>query len=294
MHDVSVKECRKEIIEELSDRFFVDINPADFLKSFTFYEFTLEELGLPNYQELLSAVKEIESKVGLVGWRRSDGESKFYKGFSLTYNPEYTDLDTSIYHQTWGSPLLKQNFGRNVDLGFHTNTKNNYYDTYGFRSRPPLIEQYLGKFLDRFRFSVLRSRIAYHFMHGVTPKNDTGWHVDEFPYQLLRINIPLQTSHEYILDIEGRDEFGNSLSIKNKHLETGKVYLWNTRIPHRVAIKEKCQTKQPRIHMVLGVSPYFIYDTIKDSYSKSTFFGHSIDNLVRNRLFVKNCEGEEN
>lgn len=285
--DVSVKDCQKEIIQVLSDKFFTDQDPQKFLSDFTFYEFTLEELGLPGHLEILKAVQEISSQVGLVGWRREQGESKFYKGFSLTYNPNFFDKESSIYHQTWGSNLLKQSFGRNIDLGLHGTTKNNYYDTYGFRSFPPLVKSHLGDFLGLFNFSILRSRVAYYYMQGVSPKDDSGWHVDEYPYQLLRINIPLQTSEEYILDIEGKDEFGNRLSIKNKHLETGKVYLWNTRIPHRVGIREKCLTEQPRIHLVLGVSPYFDYDEQQDRFMKNQYFGQNLDQLVRDRSFVR-------
>lgn len=285
--DILIKDCDKEIIQVLSDRFFTDLDPRQFLSDFTFYEFTLEELGLPGYREILESVEKVSNQVGLVGWRKEQGESKFYKGFSLTYNPDFFDRETSIYHQTWGSNLLQQSFGRNLDLGLHGNTKNNYYDTYGFRSFPPLIKSHMGDFLDLFNFSVLRSRVAYYYMQGVSPKNDSGWHVDEYPYQLLRVNIPLQTSQEYILDINGTDEFGNRLSIKNKHLETGKVYIWNTRIPHRVGIREKCFTEQPRIHLVLGLSPYFFYDEQRDSFVKNSYFGKNLHDLVRDRSFVK-------
>jgi len=285
--DLSVKDCHKEIILELSDKFFVNQEPGKFLEDFTFYEFSLEELSLPDHLEILDSVQKISSEVGLVGWRKEQGESKFYRGFSLTYNPDFFDQEASIYHQTWGSSLLKQSFGRNIDLGLHGTTKNNYYDTYGFRSFPPLVRLNLGKFLDLFRFSILRSRVAYYYMHGVSPKDTSGWHVDEYPYQLLRINIPLQTSEEYILDIEGVDEFGNSLSIKNKHLETGKVYIWNTRIPHRVGINKKCLTKQPRIHLVLGVSPYFDYDTDNDRFVKNQYFGRNLNDLIKEKSFVK-------
>ena len=81
------------------------------LQDFLFNEFTLDELGLPSADELLAATLAIKEQVGLQGWVTDGIESPTYKGFSLTYNPDFHDAGASVYHQTWGSKFLKQNFG---------------------------------------------------------------------------------------------------------------------------------------------------------------------------------------
>ena len=98
----------------------------------------------------------------------------------------------------------------------------------------------------------------YIFGYGDEP-NDRGWHIDEPTCQLLRVNIPLQTSDDYIMQWNDKDY----------HLEIGKAYLWNTRIKHRPTITRKVQMKEPRINVVLGLTPWLNYDTTTDKYTKN-------------------------
>jgi len=277
------------MIEYLSDQqVFTDELVADSLKDYSFNEFTLEELGLPSAKQLLDSVLAIKNEVGVVGWRTHSGESKTYKGFSLTYNPDYFDKEVSIHHQTWGSNLLTQNYGKIKGLGAHTFIKNTYYDTYAFRKVPPSVDKNLSYFLEQFQFPIFRSRVAFFNMF-LKPANSSGWHVDEPPAQLLRINIPLQTSPEHVLEIKDQDEFGNSLNLV-KHLEVGKAYIWNTRIPHKVDISKPIFVQQDRIHLVIGMSPWIDYDPESDTYFKSKYYGMPLNEIVKNKYFIKSCK----
>jgi hypothetical protein len=89
---------------------------------------------------------------------------------------------------------------------------------------------------------------------------------------LFRVNIPLQTSEEHVLEINGSDEYGNTLTL-SKHLEVGKAYIWNTRIPHRVTITKPCINPIDRIHLVLGFGTWVDYDPYFDTFSKSSLHG---------------------
>ena len=79
------------------------------------------------------------------------------------------------------------------------------------------------------------------------------------------------------------------METKNKEykLELGKAYLWNTRLPHRPAITKKVETKEPRINVVIGLTPWLNYNKETDSYSKNKLFGKPISEIVNERLFVK-------
>jgi len=244
---------------------------------FGWNEYTLEELGLPPADKILKGVKEIESLVGLTSWRTKHQSSQKYKGFGLTYNPTFFDKSESRYGQVWGSPLLDQYFSlENEKIGDYSKLKNTYYDTFGFRKIDETIQEHLGFFLDRFNFHISRSRVAYIFGYEEEP-NDRGWHIDEPTCQLLRVNIPLQTSDEYA--IEWKD--------KIYQLEVGKAYLWNTRLPHRPTIIKKVETKEPRINIVIGLTPWLDYDKETDKLKPNKYFGTSINEIVHKKLFVK-------
>lgn len=284
---IHVKDCDDEIVISMEKNCMFGPDPSSSLKDMGFYEYTLSELNLPSAEELLVYILEIQKEVGLRGWCGQGIESRTYRGFSLTYNPDFQGDETSIYHQTWGSTKLPQNYGRINGLASFDSKKNSYYDSYAFRKQPPLIEKNLNSLLDKFSMPILRSRVAWHFAYGKNKENIKAWHIDEFPYHILRINIPLQTSDEHVIDIVGDDEFGNYLDIKNKHLEVGKVYIWNTRIPHCVSLNSLCKNPNPRIHIVLGLCPWFVYDHNNDSFTQSDLYGLNLDYIIRNKLFIK-------
>ena len=245
-------------------------------EKFGWTEFTLEELNLPSADKILEGVKRIESKVGLVGWRTKHQTHQKYKGFGLTYNPTFFDKSESRYSQVWGSFLLDQYYGMAKGIGDHTQIKDTYYDTFGFRKIDSVIQKHLGFFLERFNFHISRSRVAYIFGYGEEP-NDRGWHVDEPACQLLRVNIPIQTSEEYVIQWDN----------KTYQQKLGKVYLWNTKKPHRPTIIKPVITKQPRINVVIGLTAWLYYDKDNDSYSKNKYFGKPINEIVREKLFVR-------
>jgi len=255
------------------------------LQDFSFNEIPLSELGLPSAEELLHATLAIRDKVGLQGWVNNGVESKTYKGFSLTYNPDFHDSTVSVNHQSWGSVRLMQNFGRENGIADYDSIRNTYYDTFAFRKRTDVVEDHLGNLFSRFQCPILRSRAAFSKLY-IIPKQTNGWHVDEPPAHMFRINIPLQTSEEHILEINGDDKYGNSLCL-TKHLEVGKAYIWNTRIPHRVTINRPSLNPVDRIHLVLGLGTWVNYDPISDSFSKSALHGLPLKTIIDNRMFLK-------
>lgn len=221
-------------------------------------------------------VLNVVDQYGYSGWRHQGGQSKNYGGFSLTYNPEHQD----------GADPHTSSIGtsKNSDKEFfwaatnhHEVLKHSYFDTYGFRKRTPASQVgYLGQFIDSFQRPLVRSRVG--IIHGenlntddANYKKNEGWHRDETVFENLRINIPLQTDDSYLFQMEGEEPY---------HLEVGKAYTWDTHKPHRVFANKP--TKLMRIHLVLGVSPWFDYDAENDSWVVNEYFGkiHPFDMLA--------------
>ena len=252
-----------------------------------FYEFTLEELGLPTADELLDKVLAVKRKIGgLEGWKKNGISSSFYKGFSLTYNSSYIYPEQSIYGQTFGDYNLTQSFSKNVSIAQVKQIKNSYYDTLAFRHISDVIEQNLGSFLNLFSLDISRSRCAFLLGSDDTTADKINYHIDEYPIHLLRFNIPLQTSKEYVLEINGSDEFNNSMSII-KHLEKGKLYIWNTRIPHKVYSKVGFVQEPERIHLVLGMMPWLKYVENYSALMPNCYYGLTLKKIIENKLFLK-------
>ena len=59
--------------------------------------------------------------------------------------------------------------------------------------------------------------------------------------------------------------------------------MWNTRLPHRPTIVKKVESLEPRINIVLGVSPWLDYDKENDSFSKNEYFGKPINEIVKEK-----------
>jgi len=276
---------------ELSSYIF---NPLDYkfsnaLKGFTFYEFSLEELGLPNHEFLLNQTKKFENKVGLQGWKVRGKECKDYKGLSLTYNKDFYNQSSSKYHQTLGMFEMQDSYSKSVGGTHIKNKKNSYYDTLGFRHVDNIVYDLYKSLFDKINGPISRGRISYFYPHLREPYDNRGWHTDEPPPVLCRINIPLQTNSNHVIRMKGDDGFGNSFEME-KHFELGKAYIWNTKIPHEVTFKEKTTDPTPRIHMVLGFLPWLDYDKENDTFYHSDNFGKSMHEIITKKLFIKDTK----
>lgn len=268
---------------------------SDRLNGFGFQSFTLKELGLPSAEELLESTVSIEKAIGgIESWREKNKESENYKGFSLTHNPEFIDQRRSVFYQGLGAYELPQSFSKNLSEANFKQNKNSYYDTYGFNTIHEIIKKNYAELLDRLRLNVSRSRVVYFYSGTHSSSEYMPFHKDEYPFQLLRINIPLVTTAEYKLEISGSDEFGNHENALF-HLKVGEAYVWNTRVPHRVFCNDTSLETKCRIHIVLGVIPWFNLgvDPVHGKFlEKNNFFGMPIKEIVQRKLFVKQSTSE--
>ena len=265
------------IFYNLSKNFKIDYSVAPRVQS-KIYEFIIKE---DFSKDVLTALKTYTP----MGFRTAEGENSSYKSLSLVYNKNITDVDP-IY-STLGSskiPNNKQYYGSkelSESLGLK---ENSYYDTYGFNTRTDVSR--IGKlsdFIDSFKRTLIRSRIS------VIPANDINttkfsylWHRDETVFENLRFNIPIQTSDNYLFQLEDKiiRPSPQSPTMITKHLEVGKAYSWDTNKPHRVFANRVGSVD--RIHIVLGFSPWFDYDEETNSWAPNEFFNkkHPHDMLI--------------
>lgn len=265
--------------------FVPDNKYNEYMKDFLFYEFTLEELGLPSAETMLENILQLEKEVGLYNWTTKNFEFDDYKGFSLTYNKDYIG-DRGPYNQTMGTKEMTQVYRIKNEENFPNIIKNTYYDTFGFRHVHPVVSKYFSDLFAKFNCGLSRSRVSYFYPHLTKLPDTSGIHVDELPLYLLRVNIPLKTNNNHILKVDGEDAYGNKLSFE-KHLEVGKAYIWNTIIPHQVTVKEETTDTEPRIHLVLGLTPWLDYNEPNDEWTFNSNYKKSLKEIVEKKLFIK-------
>lgn len=158
--------------------------------------------------------------------------------------------------------------------------KNGYFDTYGFRNLTEGAKNgALGDLLmNKFKRSFVRSRVAVINGKNWTPKmQDFMWHYDEPLHLNLRINIPLQTTKNYVCEVKDQGVY---------HLDPGYAYCWNTTVVHRVYARGPENSE--RWNLVIGSSPWFDYDPEEDAYVSNEFYGemHPFDMLVNGHIIT--------
>lgn len=223
--------------------------------------------------KLTRAVKDSLDSFGVRGWQTQRGESRAYGGLSMVYNPDLVET-VDPNQNTLGTTTNRPEEFFYASTGRFQSIRNTYFDSYGFRKLAPCIsETDLKDFVDGFRLSLTRSRIAvldadYHDRVGEA----FLWHRDETVFENLRLNIPIETDESFLFQLE---------DCEPQHLEVGSIYTWDTHLPHRVYATEK--KSKARIHLVLGFSPWFDYHHNDDSFTVNKFFGkiHPIDLYFR-------------
>jgi len=287
-YDLNNRADNQEVIDYIFDKGFLKgIDKGQLLKDMGFYEFTLEELGFPSHEQILKSTEELLSLVPSRRWASKNTTHRDYHGISLTFNPYFAGSQCSVFHQTLGDEKLSQSFGREKGI-ISGNTKNTYYDGLAFTHIHPLVNEHFHNIFNVTDCALSRSRIGIFESKYYEENEETGtnWHKDDPPYQLFRVNIPVITSPGHILKIKGQDEFGNTLELE-KHLEVGKAYIWNTRIPHTVYAppNEQCQR---RVHIVLGFLPYLKYNSQHTSLITNDLYGKPMDEIIAKKMWCKN------
>jgi len=213
---------------------------------------------------------------GLFGFIASDANEAdpVYANQSLTFNPNVT---TPEHRSTLGSPFLTRSehfYGSPELMARLPRIRDSYYDTYGFRVPTTSAKTELAPLTSQLKRSMIRSRISVVRARRVEPARFMfGWHRDEEVFQNLRLNIPVVSAPEHRLQISASNAIPSEPSelAKDVFLEPGSIYSLDTNIPHRPCVSAVSEID--RIHVIVGVSPWFDYNEANDSWAPNEFFG---------------------
>ena len=205
------------------------------------------------------------------GWQTKSQTVDFYKSISLTSNPNHQDnIDETV--SSIGTPKNEMGDFYYNQTHRHKFLKDSYYDTFGFTKLTPAAKiGELGNLISKIKRTIVRSRISTIVGETAPIDNTSGWHRDEPVFINLRLNIPVTTSDEFFFEMK---------DVKPYNLKVGKLYSWDTNLPHRVS--SSVNTSNTRTHLVIGVSPWYDYDRENDTWAPNEFFGnkHPFDMLI--------------
>ena len=108
------------------------------------------------------------------------------------------------------------------------------------------IKLHLLKDLDFFPMVRCKITRMLESVNGGLQNENLLWHRDEKPYEVLRVIVPLETSAEYMFQLD------NHMPV---NLEVGMVYAFDQSILHRIF--KKSNTKKDRTHLVLSYVTWF-------------------------------------
>ena len=241
-----------------------------------------KNFSIPDYLEMplnfdhSKLEKSVKEAIGLYGlhefsYKDAKKESKSYVSSSLTYNPDAIDKISEDPHKaTLGSTQLMHGSASQYDNV--STARNTYNDTLAFKDKTPFA-QYgdVKTVVDSFKRTLVSSRISTVLAgHIESTKMEYCWHNDELVFINLRVNIPIQTSPNYVIQIISNSE-GETLNTIEFPLKIGKAYVYDTNKYHRPYCK-KLDTLD-RINMICGVSPWFDFDPHIQAWVSNEFYG---------------------
>jgi len=196
-------------------------------------------------------------------------ERPAYESIGLTYNPDSIDAPYQDPHfSSLGSERLQtRSYQAEAPQAA---IKNTYLDSYACSSRTPIADRAgLKEFLQSFRHPLVRSRISK--LYGNRPESQShefGWHSDEPIFLNLRVNVPLVTTADFVLQVQKKADSG---AVEELALREGFAYVYNTGLKHRVVCERG--TDVDRVNLIVGVTPWFRFDADQKFWEANEFYG---------------------
>jgi hypothetical protein len=217
-------------------------------------------------EALLKEVYEVYLTLNATSWRSQDSINMY--GLSVTYNPSMNKDEWAV--GSFGHPRYKKHskssYYEAVSADLKNRTKDDYLDSLGFRMVHPEIawRPEFHKLLSQIAPSITRSTLRTINGILVRPSATTqgGFHVDDSPFEVLRLNISLNNDGNFGLEYEGHPPI---------IFRTGQALVVNTDVRHRAYVANN--TSFQRTNLIVGVSPWLDYDSAADEWTLNKYFG---------------------
>lgn len=228
--------------------------------------------------KVLEEVYQLYKEVGAINWQSQNSLNLY--GLALSYNSEHP-LDL-MHKGCFGTPRYRdyssKEYFEAVMADKTNHVKNDFFDSLGFNTLLPQIKTKpnLNKLLTGFKLPLIK--VTVRTINGIlcyaTDITNGGYHLDDCPFETLRINISLSNNGNFGLQYKDK---------KVVYTEAGNNLVVNTGKLHRSYIKEP--TNFQRTNLIVNLAPWLNFDEINKSWSLNKYFNkiHPFD-LVRENL----------
>lgn len=227
-------------------------------------------------------IRSLYKEVGSVMWRSKPNGSAY--GLSLSYNPEHPQEEWkqgNFGHYRY-STMPAFDYYKAVEADVANRVRGDYLDSYGFRYILPQAQRlpHLMSILSKFQVPLIRCSIRTVNGYLCIPNINglSGYHQDDSPFEVLRINLCVTNDGSFGLQYAGQDVM---------YPQPGDNCIVNSDVDHRVVVSRSVNFQ--RTHVILGVAPWFDYDAINDSWHPNKWFGvkHPYDMAKEGLLFLQ-------
>jgi len=231
-------------------------------------------------EQIGSEISDLLIASGPVAWRSKEDLTVY--GLSLSHNPDHPPhlwRSGSFGHERYRI-CHPYDYYKAVERDRQNRIKGDYLDSYAFRCLLPEINHYpaLAKLLAGFCVPVVRAtiRVINGLVCSPNLQSDSGMHHDESPFEVLRVNLCVTNDGSFGYQYREQAPI---------YPPPGSHWIVNSDRDHRVVVRLPCNFQ--RIHLVIGLVPWFDYDASRDAWQPNRWFGikHPYDMAKEGLLF---------
>jgi hypothetical protein len=190
-----------------------------------------------------------------------------YFSIPVTIDPKSQDAPIGALDST-GLGSNRFSGGSFADYKPSDMLRNTYNDPYSMLAiSPRFASGHFGSSLALVRRTLIRSRLSMTEMNqSLAPT--AGWHNDEPIFLNFRLNIPLITNSNNVVQLL---EVGRATKVIEIPLTTGTAVGYDSHRIHRAFTKHSDSSQ--RINLILGISPWFDFNPTERTWSTNEFYG---------------------
>jgi len=225
------------------------------------HKFSIEALVLEARQMLDSQIFQPHHLKGV------PAPNPTYSSIPVTIDPESVDAPLGAIDST-GLGSNRFSGGSFADYRPSDMLRNTYNDPYSMLVISPRFSSgCFGSTLALIQRTLIRSRLSMTEMNRPLAPN-AGWHNDEPIFLNFRINIPLITTENNVVQLL---EVGRRTKVIEVPLKIGTAVGYDSHRIHRAFTKNGDTLR--RINLILGVAPWFDFNPSARTWSTNEFYG---------------------